>query len=378
LLREVAAGGPADVAVLVATGSHDPAYYSRRLRGWIAAAAQGAGLAVRTIVNDCDDAGSHVFIGATKAGTPIELHRELLASEVRVYGHESKHHYMNGYSCIDKQAAPGMASRATIQASHKKALDHHHSIAGRNPWHRDEANRYNPFAIESRDCRLASESVWLDAKSGHLIPSRVPRFALDMISTSDAVLWAQAGDPDQATRDMICQADAMAAFEVERTRYVVVSPGGPPACNAVYGVQNCFDMALKGAIQDGGEALVLAPCAGEQGLPEHVKGLAPDEKSKELFWDNLVRFRDVPLAEAAGYIENHFELYLWKTDRVLKLLKESRVRVYLHSELPPATVAASGLIPVRDPQAWIHERAARGDGKLRAIDKGTTLLVRGR
>ena len=211
-----------------------------------------------------------------------------------------------------------------------------------------------------------------------MVERQAPRFALDMISTADAVLWVQAGDPDEATREMIRQADARAAFEVDKTRYVVVSPGGPPACNAIYGVQNCFDMALKGAIQDGGEALVLAPCLGKEGLPDEVNGLAPDEKSKALFWDNLVRFRDAALEEAAKHIGDHFVLYLWKTDRVLKLMKENRVRLYLYSTLPPERVEPSGIIPVADPQAWIHERAARRDGKIRAIDKGNTILVRGR
>ena len=378
LLIEIAKGGPRDVTVCVATGSHDPEYYARNIKGWIAAAAKEASLLVKVVVNDCDEPGAHVSIGRTKAGTPIEVHRELLATDVRVYGHESKHHYMNGYSCIDKQIAPGMSTRATIEASHKNALQHNHSIAGRSPWCDDADRRYNPFGIESRDCRLASERVWYDQGEGRVVERQAPRFALDMISTADAVLWVQAGDPDEATREMIRQADARAAFEVDKTRYVVVSPGGPPACNAIYGVQNCFDMALKGAIQDGGEALVLAPCLGKEGLPDEVNGLAPDEKSKALFWDNLVRFRDAALEEAAKHIGDHFVLYLWKTDRVLKLMKENRVRLYLYSTLPPERVEPSGIIPVADPQAWIHERAARRDGKIRAIDKGNTILVRGR
>ena len=378
LLLEIAQGKPGPVTVCVATGSHDPDYYARHARGWIEAAAAAAGLHVRIVVNDSEDRDSHLSLGTTAGGSPIEVHRDLLATEVRVYGHESKHHYMNGYSCIDKQVAPGMSSRASIEATHKKALAHNESVAGRNPWHDDESRQNNPFAIESRDCRRASERVRYDADKDAVVAFDADTFALDMISTTEAVLWAQAGDPSEVTREMIRQADAMSAFEVERTRYVVVSPGGPPACNAVYGVQNCFDMALKGAIEDGGEALVLAPCLGKEGLPPDVNGLAPDEKSKALFWDNLVRFRDAPLREAVQYIDEHFELYLWKTDRVLKLMKEKRVRVYLHSELPDAAVAPSGLIPAADPQAWIDERAARRDGSIRAIDKGNTLLVIGK
>ncbi len=41
-----------------------------------------------------------------------------------------------------------------------------------------------------------------------------------------------------ARNTMTGKVDALAAVEVEPARYVVVSPGGPPACNTVYGTQN--------------------------------------------------------------------------------------------------------------------------------------------
>jgi len=383
LLREIAAGEPREVLVFVATGTHDPEFYAANVRGWIAAAAEQAaagmqaGIDVTTVVNDCDAADEHEYIDTTDGGTPVHIHRLLLSTDVRVYGHEAKHHYMNGYSCFDKQIAPGVAARVTTEHSHKKALDHRHSVAGRSPWQADAEAQFNPFGIESRDARWASERHFYDLDAGELEQRDVTTFGLDMISSKEGVLWARAGNPDAVCRAMVKEADALAAFEAERTRYVVISPGGPPACNAVYGVQNCFDMALKGAIQNGGEALILAPCLGKEGLPDDVNGLAPDGKSKALFWDNLVRFADSPLEEAARFIDEHFELYLWKTDRVLKLMKENGVRLHLFSELAPEKVAPSGIIPVADPQAWIDERAARGDGKIRAIDKGNTLLVRG-
>ena len=62
-----------------------------------------------------------------------------------------------------------------------------------------------------------------------------------------------------------------------------------PHHRALYGIQNCFDMALKGGILDGGEALITAPLDGRPDLPEEVRGIAPDIKSKRLFYDSLVR-----------------------------------------------------------------------------------------
>jgi len=156
---------------------------------------------------------------------------------------------------------------------------------------------------------------------------------------------------------------------------VIISPGGPPASQALYGVQNCFDMALKGAIADGGEALVIAPCNGRPDLPPDVSGLAPDKKSKELFWDNLVRLRDKPLAECTEFIDKHFELYLWKTDRVVKLLKANKVKLYLFCELPADLLKSAGIEKAESIQKWVDERAARKNGKFRIINNGNKLLV---
>ena len=204
---------------------------------------------------------------------------------------------------------------------------------------------------------------------------RVPEFLLDMISSSRSIDWIKAGDPDIVSREMTAAVDKHAAHYLERTKYVVISPGGPPACTALYGVQNCFDMALKFAIKQGGEALILAPCTGRPELEEEVSGLAPDLKAKLLFWDNLVTWIKRPLEEGKRWIEDNFELYLWKTDRILKLQLEQEVKLYLYSDLPDEKVIPGGFIPVKDPDAWISERAFRNDGKIRAIDEGNKLLV---
>ncbi|MBW1873661.1 MAG: hypothetical protein JRJ19_16455 [Deltaproteobacteria bacterium] len=54
---------------------------------------------------------------------------------------------------------------------------------------------------------------------------------------------------------MVKVVDRLMAFEVKRSKYVIISPGGPPASQALYGTQNAFDLALKGAIKKGGQAL---------------------------------------------------------------------------------------------------------------------------
>ncbi len=372
LCEELRAGQPAAVTLLCATGTHEPEVYAAHVAEWVARHA--VGLPYRFVAHTCDDPAL-VPIGVSPLGTPVAIEPAWLAADVRVYGHESKHHYMNGYSLVDKQVIPGISARGTVEANHKRSLSTD-SGPGRSPWHPDPVRRANPFAEDARDVRAMAERTRL-LPDGRLVPCDPCTFALDMISDKGSLYWAGSGDPDAMCRHAIARADEQAQFLVEPTRYVAISPGGPPACDAMYGVQNCFDMAMKGAVLPGGEVLITAPCDGRPDLPPDVRGIATSSASKALFWDNLVSLRQRPLPEALAWIDAHFELYLWKTARVLRNFAEDRLRLYVHSHLPPDRLREAGFEPCADPQAWIDERAARGDGRLRVIDNGNKLFVQG-
>ncbi len=374
LFEEIVRGGPAKLTVLCATGTHDPALYAQNVRVWTERASQKHGLEYAFIGHNCDDPAL-IEIGATARGNRIFVEPAWLEADVRVFGHEGKHHYMAGYSSVAKQVLPGIASRATVAFNHKLALDDN-AQAGQHPLHADPGRRVNPFAEDALEAfGLAVHRVHMS--DGTLMTREAATFLLDVISDDNRVFWVEAGDPETVTRHMIDAADRQALITVPKSRYVVISPGGPPACTTLYGVQNCFDMALLGAIEEGGEALVIAPCNGRAGVAAEVKGLAPDMKSKTLFWDNLVRMRDWPLEKCLKEIDDHFELYLWKTWRVLRLFKRERVKIWLHSELDAKLLAQAGFGAAPDVQAWIDERAARNDGKFVVIDGGNKLLVRG-
>lgn len=373
MINEIVKGNPESLDVFIATGSHNPKVYAKNLITVIKKIAKDLNQEIRVLPNDCDS-GEHVNLGQTNLGTNAEVYKEWLKTELRVYGHESKHHYMNGYSVADKQICPGLSSRHTIESTHKHALNHKLSAAGRIIYHEKESRRENPFAEDNRNVRmLADRHIIKDGELKTINP--LPCFLLDMVSTKDNINWVMAGGIDIVSRFMTKAVDENAAFELQKTKYVVISPGGPPACNALYGVQNCFDIALKFAIKEGGEALILAPCEGRPELDKEVRGIAPDKKSKKLFWDNLVKLLPMPIEESTSWINNNFELYLWKTDRILKLQLEQNIKLYLYSKLPDNTVEQGGFIPVKDPDAWIAERAKRDDGKVRAIDYGNKLFV---
>jgi nickel-dependent lactate racemase len=372
MIEEIFKRNPKSLNIFIANGTHNPKVYCGNLARKIKKISKDLGHEVNVIVNECDSE-NYINLGKTPLGTDAEVSKEWLKTTSRIYGHESKYHYMNGYSVVDKQVCPGLCSRSTIASTHKHALKHNLSAAGRIIYHRDYRRKENPFAQDNRDVRKLSERFIL--RDGKLTEENVPVFLLDMFSTKSTIEWIAAGNSDKVSEQMTKAVDNLASFVLPRTKYVVISPGGPPACNAIYGVQNSFDMALKYAIEQGGEALILAPCIGNPGQPEEVKGLATSEKSKVLFWDNLVKLRKRSLGEATDWIDKNFELYLWKTDRVLKLMLQQKIKLYLYSELPAEKIEPGGFIQVKDPNAWIAERAKRGDGKLRVIDEGNKLLI---
>lgn len=374
-LEEIAAGGPRSIMVLCATGTHDPAVYAKNVKVWVEEKAAALGAAVEFVANDCDKS-DFADLGTSPRGSKILINRKLLTTDLRVYGHESKHHYMAGYSSIDKQIVPGVSARKTVEHNHIRSLSPD-SGPGRHPWHPDDARKENPFSCDAKDMREVTEKFFVDEK-GSLIERKAETFVLDMISDKTSIFWVSAGSPEAVCTRMPLMADEEAMFVVEPEKYVIVSPGGPPASQALYGVQNCFDMALKGAVRQGGEALIIAPCDGRPDLPEGVRGLAPDKKSKDLFWDNLVKMRDWEFDKVQDFIENNFELYLWKTFRVLRLFKIDNVKLFLHCELPPSVLEQGGFHAAPDIQAWIDERAARGDGKFTIIDNGNKLFVLGK
>jgi nickel-dependent lactate racemase len=372
MIKEIFSGNPERLNIFISNGTHAPKVYCEKLVAVIKKIPKDSSHEVKVIVNECDN-GEYINLGKTPLGTEAEVSKEWLKTEVRIYGHESKYHYMNGYSVVDKQVCPGLCSRRTIASTHKQALKHDLSAAGRIIYHEDESRKENPFAQDNRDVRKLSERYIL--KDSKLKEENVSTFLLDMFSTKSTIEWIAAGNPDKVSIQMTKAVDDLASFVLPRTKYVVISPGGPPACNALYGVQNCFDMALKYAIKEGGEALITAPCTGSPNQGEEVRGLATSAKSKALFWDNLVKLRKMPLTEATDWIDKNFELYLWKTDRVLKLMLQQKVKLYLYSELPAEKVKPGGFISVTDPNRWIAERAKRSNGKLRVIDEGNKLLV---
>ena len=83
----------------------------------------------------------------------------------------------------------------------------------------------------------------------------------------------------------------------------------------------------------------------------------------------------VPYPEARSWIERNFEMYMWKKERVLRILRKDGTKIYLYCELDERRIAPGGFVKAPDVQAWIDERVARADGKFTVIDGGNKLFV---
>lgn len=377
LLGEIAKGRPREVFVFIATGSHHPEIYARNIMAWIHRYASALKLSYQVFPNFCEKEKEYVFLGNTSYKTPVYIHKKWLTCTVRIHGHEAKYHYMNGYSCIDKHIVPGLAFCQSIEQNHKLALHHHDAVAGKNSWHKDPNRQNNPFSQDNREARAMSEKVWYNENTDKVEEQKIVTFALDMVSQKEQIFWLDCGDPDIVCREVTEAVDTYLGFTVEKTKYLVVSPGGPPTCDTIYYVQNSFDMVIKGALTAGGQALVMAPCCGTPAVSEAIRGICPDEESMKLFWHTLLKYLPQPLSVWQDYVADNFKLFMWKTDRVLKLFKESGIKIYLYSQLKDEVVSAGGFIPEHDPQRWISERAERHDGKIRFVDEANKLCVMG-
>ncbi|MDA3835480.1 MAG: nickel-dependent lactate racemase [Spirochaetales bacterium] len=79
----------------------------------------------RIVQNDCTDTDTHEFVGKTKGGNSVFLHRELLACDVKVLTGFIEPHFFAGFSGGGKALMPGVALIDTIQHNHgAENIDH--------------------------------------------------------------------------------------------------------------------------------------------------------------------------------------------------------------------------------------------------------------
>jgi nickel-dependent lactate racemase len=227
ILDALEAGGlPGEaVTVQIATGLHRPATPEEieRILG------TELSRTLRVVQHDARDASSHVALGRTRGGLPIEIDRFFLESDLRIVTGLVEPHLMAGYSGGRKAVCPGLASAGTIRFAHGPAMLEGRVGAGLvdgNPLHEalvEAARRAGVhFAVNvalGRERRIAGLFCGdLEASHGAAIDFVAQESSASLAEPADIVLTSAGGAPLDATFYQAIKGIAAAA--------AIVRPGG--------------------------------------------------------------------------------------------------------------------------------------------------------
>ncbi|MBU0608485.1 MAG: nickel-dependent lactate racemase, partial [Armatimonadetes bacterium] len=140
VLETLAAAGlsPERVTILVATGLHR-GNTEAELAEMLGPEAMAAGC--RIVNHEARDAASHVDLGRTPRGMPVQVDRRYVEADLKILTGLIEPHLMAGYSGGRKAICPGLCSVETVLAWHSaEMLDPDEARAGnlwRNPVHEE-------------------------------------------------------------------------------------------------------------------------------------------------------------------------------------------------------------------------------------------------
>ena len=232
---------PADVVVLVATGTHR-GNTEPELRAMLGDEVFDC---VHVVNHDARDAGSLVFVGEHGNGVPVWLNRLWVQADLRITTGFVEPHFFAGFSGGPKMVAPGLAGLDTILVLHNAAR-----IGDpRATWAVTEGNPVHD------DIRAAAAAA-------------PPHFSLDVILNREqqiitafvGELWSMHRAACLAVREFAMQSVA-APFDV-----VVTSNSGFPLDQNLYQSVKGMSAAAK-VVKPGGMIVCAAEC--RDGFPGH-------------------------------------------------------------------------------------------------------------
>jgi lactate racemase len=337
LLDELAAADVADEQILVvmALGLHRP----MTAQEIVDAVGPGVCRRVRVINHDPDDV---VYLGATAAGTPVEIFRTLVETDVRVCLGNIELHYFAGYSGGAKAVLPGCASRATVNANHSLMV-HPNACAGRidgNPVRADLEEGAGMLGIDF----ILNVVVEAEESStgGHALH----------------IVGAVAGDVTAAHRRGCELVAARGIVDIgSYADVVVVGAGGYPKDVNLYQAQKALDNAAQAVRQDG-VIILVAEC---------VEGMG------NATFESWLTSAPSP-ASILKRISREFVLGGHKAAAVASVLL--RARVHLVSALPASLVRRCGMIPFASLDAALAVALvhAGSDPDLLVLPQGGSIL----
>ncbi|MCU1489908.1 MAG: hypothetical protein JWM85_1313 [Acidimicrobiaceae bacterium] len=313
---------PADVVVIVATGTHRGSTQSERL----AMFGREVLDRVRVLDHDCRDSSSLVDFGTLGSGVPVRLAKAFVQADLRITTGFVEPHFFAGFSGGPKLLAPGLAGLETVLTLHDASrIGDPRATFGvleGNPVH--------------DDVRAISAAVGV-------------HFACDVVlDAAQEVVEAFSGELFAMHR-AACELVRAASMQAVSDRFdvVVTTNAGWPLDQDLYQAVKGISAASE-VVRDGGLVVAAAEC--REGFPSHgsLQGLLSAAPSARAFLDSLP---DGPATPDQ-----------WQAQVLARSLERSRVAMRTDG-LTAGELASVHLGAVADVhQAVAAELARRGPG----------------
>ncbi len=298
------------ITFYIATGSHE-APSEAELRQ-ILPPDITEGCAVR--IHNCRDAKQLVHLGTTRLGTPCEINRSYVESDLKIVVGNIEPHQFMGWSGGAKSAAIGLAGHKTITANHRHLT-----------------------RKDCGPCRYSDNPMRMDVEQmGRMAGVHL---ALNVVMNSSRdITGVFAGPPETVMQQAISfAASHFTAAAGAPADLVIASPGGHPKDINLYQTQK----ALRHA------ALAAKPCGAVILAAECPSGVGHD--LYQSWMKNKKNFAEVQEA----YEKEEFRLGVHKA-KMIADDAEGR-RVYLASALESSTVRALLFHPCASVEAALEE-----------------------
>jgi nickel-dependent lactate racemase len=323
---------PFDIRITFATGIHRAVTADEKLRLLTPFIVQR----IKTLEHDAYDASKLISLGSTAGGTPVEVNRALKEHTHVILTGAVGFHYFAGFTGGRKSICPGLASAATVEATHMLALD-----------------------FERGGRRAGVGTGLLDGNAVHEECERVaaliaPSFLINTtVDERGRVTHVYAGDWRKAHRRACEDYAAAHSLKLEARREVVIaSCGGTPYDLNLIQAHKALEMAAHACVE-GGTIILLAECADGLGRVDFLKWFeAGDSRALEA----MLRERYEVNGQTA-----------WSL-----LSKAERFRVHLVSSLADEAVRRMHMNPARTIAAALAQTGEAAEGYI--MPRGASLL----
>jgi nickel-dependent lactate racemase len=175
------------------------------------------------------------YLGTTRRGTPVEVFKPVVESDVVICTGSIEHHYFAGYTGGYKAVVPGVSSQRSIAANHALMIE-----PGTAPG--------------NLECPVRSDLE----EAGNILG--VELILNVILNSKKEIVGAVAGHPIDAHRMGARMMDDMNRREVEPADIVIVSPGGWPKDINVFQSHKALEN-VKSAVKPGGTIIMAAQCS---------------------------------------------------------------------------------------------------------------------